>query len=84
MPSNSQCGAHVCVHYVPTTADAPPSPEMVKAALATLAQLQAKMLEQSQWVGANFANVIDEVKERLEGTPAPINMPFHSRSRSLF
>ncbi|MEN3748743.1 DUF1178 family protein [Sphingomonas sp. HF-S3] len=40
----------------PAPADAPPSPELVKAALATLAQLQAKMLEQSQWVGGSFVS----------------------------
>jgi hypothetical protein len=39
----------------PALADAP-SPEAVKAALATLAQMQAKMLETSQWVGKSFAS----------------------------
>ena len=32
-----------------------PSPEVVKAALAALAQMQAKALENSQWVGKSFA-----------------------------
>ncbi|MBA15500.1 MAG: hypothetical protein CMN73_04000 [Sphingomonas sp.] len=32
-----------------------PSPELVKAALAALAQMQAKALENSQWVGKSFA-----------------------------
>ena len=31
-------------------------------------------------VGANFANVIEEVKERLEGVPAPVNIPIGSGS----
>jgi elongation factor G len=31
-------------------------------------------------VGANFANVLDEVKERLEGVPAPVNIPIGSGS----
>lgn len=32
-----------------------PSPEMVKAAMAALASAQAKLLEQSKWVGTGFA-----------------------------
>src|SRR5438132_4366700 len=31
-------------------------------------------------VGANFANVLEEVKERLEGIPAPLNMPIGAGS----
>jgi elongation factor G len=31
-------------------------------------------------VGANFANVVEEVKERLEGQPAPISMPIGAGS----
>jgi elongation factor G len=31
-------------------------------------------------VGANFANVLDEVKERLEGNPAPLTAPIGSGS----
>src|ERR1700732_699378 len=31
-------------------------------------------------VGANFANVLDEVKERLEGNPVPITIPIGSGS----
>ncbi|EON24617.1 MULTISPECIES: MXAN_6640 family putative metalloprotease [Nocardioides] len=36
VPSEKQCGAHVCVHYVPTTADAPPSVDWVALSLATM------------------------------------------------
>jgi hypothetical protein len=36
VPSTSQCGAHVCVHYVPTSADAPPSVQWVAVSLATM------------------------------------------------
>ena len=36
VPSTSQCGAQVCVHYVPTTADAPPSVEWAALSLATM------------------------------------------------
>jgi elongation factor G len=31
-------------------------------------------------VGANFANVLEEVKERLEGIPAPVNIPIGAGS----
>src|SRR5437764_752248 len=31
-------------------------------------------------VGANFANVVEEVAERLEGTPAPVNIPIGAGS----
>jgi elongation factor G len=31
-------------------------------------------------VGANFANVLEAIKERLEGVPAPINIPIGSGS----
>src|SRR5580765_6842640 len=31
-------------------------------------------------VGANFANVVEEVKERLEGVPAPVNIPIGAGS----
>src|SRR5216110_693907 len=31
-------------------------------------------------VGANFANVVDEIKERLEGTPAPVTLPIGAGS----
>ncbi|PVG83281.1 hypothetical protein DDE18_08265 [Nocardioides gansuensis] len=41
-PSTKTCGPHVCVHYVPTTADAPPSPEWVALNLATLEQTWKK------------------------------------------
>jgi len=36
VPATSQCGPQVCVHYVPTTSDAPPSPEWVALTLATM------------------------------------------------
>lgn len=36
VPSTFQCGPHVCVHYVPTTADAPPNTAWVATNLATL------------------------------------------------
>ena len=45
---NSQASA-------PASANAPP-PEVVKAAIAELAQVQAKMLEGSQWVGGTFSD----------------------------
>jgi hypothetical protein len=38
------------------TPDAPPSTEVVKAAIAALAQIQAKALERSTWVGVAFAD----------------------------
>src|SRR5437762_1043792 len=31
-------------------------------------------------VGANFANVLGQIKERLEGVPAPVNIPIGSGS----
>src|SRR5437763_3700638 len=31
-------------------------------------------------VGANFANVLEEVKDRLEGVPAPVNIPIGAGS----
>src|ERR1700730_4578245 len=31
-------------------------------------------------VGANFANVLDQITERLEGTPAPLTVPIGSGS----
>jgi elongation factor G len=31
-------------------------------------------------VGANFANVVDEITERLEGTPAPVTIPIGAGS----
>lgn len=40
----------------PAAAEAGPPPEMVKAAMAALATLQARMLEKSQWVGSAFAD----------------------------
>lgn len=40
----------------PSSADAAPPPELVKAAMAAVAQMQAKMLENSEWVGVTFAD----------------------------
>ncbi|MCW3849538.1 DUF1178 family protein [Sphingomonas sp. LB-2] len=40
---------------VPTSTMPEPPPEVVKAAMAELARLQAKALEGSQWVGGSFA-----------------------------
>jgi hypothetical protein len=45
---NSQAGTQA-------SANAPP-PEVLKAAIAELAQVQAKMLEGSQWVGGTFTD----------------------------
>lgn len=36
VPALNQCGTKVCVHYVPTTDDAPPSPEWVALTLSTM------------------------------------------------
>lgn len=36
--------------------ETPPTPEAIKAAIAVVAQAQAKLLEQSQWVGRTFAD----------------------------
>ena len=36
VPSTNQCSARICVHYVPTTVDAPPSVDWVALTLATL------------------------------------------------
>ncbi|HTG39127.1 DUF1178 family protein [Sphingomonas sp.] len=41
---------------VPAPTDTPPSPEAVKAALETLAKIQAKALEKSRWVGTAFVD----------------------------
>jgi hypothetical protein len=59
----------------PPAAAAPanaPSPELVKAAMAELAQVQSKMLEGSQWVGGTFS---DRARAMHNGdeTPAPIH-----------
>lgn len=36
VPAASQCGPHVCIHYVPTSVDAPPSAEWVTLTLSTM------------------------------------------------
>ncbi|WP_165807156.1 MXAN_6640 family putative metalloprotease [Nocardioides currus] len=46
VPSTSQCGAHVCVHYVPTTADAPPSVDWVALNLATMEAVYEREVNQ--------------------------------------
>ncbi len=46
VPATKRCGAHVCVHYVPTTADAPPTPEWVALNLATLERVYDREVAQ--------------------------------------
>ena len=46
VPSSSQCGVHVCVHYVPTTADAPPSADWVALTLATMENVYEREVNQ--------------------------------------
>lgn len=46
VPSSSQCGAHVCVHYVPTTADAPPSLDWVALTLATMENVYQREVDE--------------------------------------
>jgi len=46
VPSTSQCGAHVCVHYVPTTADAPPSVEWAALTLSTMENVYEREVNQ--------------------------------------
>lgn len=53
----------------------PPSPEVVKAALAAIAEVQAKMLETSQWVGTGFA---DKARSMHLGDEAPA--PIHGQA----
>lgn len=48
-------GSGVVERSLPVASAASPPPEM-KAMLAAMAQLQAKMLEKSQWVGRRFAD----------------------------
>jgi hypothetical protein len=50
----------------------PPTPAAVKAAMRQLAQLQAKALEGSQWVGATFATRARAMHEGEEAA-APIH-----------
>jgi hypothetical protein len=58
-------------------AKAPPPPEVVKAAMAMIADAQAKMLEKSQWVGAAFADQAramhlgDEPQAQIHGQATP-------------
>ncbi|HVJ04018.1 MAG TPA: DUF1178 family protein, partial [Sphingomonas sp.] len=44
------------VPALPTQTGEAPSPEAVKAAMAALAAMQAKLLEKSTWVGTAFAD----------------------------
>ena len=53
-------------------AAAEPSPEAVKAAMAAIAEVQAKMLEHSQWVGVAFAERARAMHAGDED-PAPIH-----------
>ncbi|WP_348087463.1 MXAN_6640 family putative metalloprotease [Nocardioides sp.] len=46
VPSESQCGEHVCVHYVPTTADAPPSLDWVALNLTTMENVYEREVNQ--------------------------------------
>ncbi|UUZ58301.1 MXAN_6640 family putative metalloprotease [Nocardioides sp. B-3] len=46
VPSSSQCGDHVCVHYVPTTADAPPSLDWVALTLTTMENVYEREVNQ--------------------------------------
>ncbi len=46
VPATSQCGAQVCVHYVPTTTDAPPSLEWVALSLSTLESVYDREVRQ--------------------------------------
>ncbi|WP_157559788.1 MXAN_6640 family putative metalloprotease [Nocardioides sp. Soil777] len=46
VPSTRTCGEHVCVHHVPSTADAPPSADWVDLTLATLENTYAVEVDQ--------------------------------------
>lgn len=50
----------------------PPTPAAMKAALASLAQSQAKALEKSQWVGGTFATRARAMHDGIE-PDAPIH-----------
>jgi hypothetical protein len=39
VPARKKCGKHVCVHWVPTTADAPPNRKWVKANLKVMSKV---------------------------------------------
>lgn len=39
VPAKKKCAKHVCVHWVPTTADAPPNKAWVKATLRTMTKV---------------------------------------------
>lgn len=58
----------------PAPANAPP-PDVVKAAMAELAQIQAKMLEKSQWVGVAFT---DRARAMHNGDEA--HAPIHGQA----
>lgn len=61
----------------PVTPAEMPSPEAVKAAMAAIATMQAKMLEKSQWVGTAFADKAramhlgDEETTQIHGQATP-------------
>lgn len=52
---DAKIGKAVMAPAIPAKANTAPSPAVVKAALASLAQAQAKALEGSTWVGRTFA-----------------------------
>ncbi len=62
----------------PARPDSPePTPEMVKAVLARIAEVQAASLEKSEWVGGNFASRAramhdgDEASAPIHGQATP-------------
>ncbi len=52
---DAEVGKAVMAPAIPAKANTAPSPAVVKAALASFAQAQAKALEGSTWVGRTFA-----------------------------
>jgi Family of unknown function (DUF6055) len=46
VPATSQCGAHVCVHYVTSTGDAPPSVEWATLSLTTMENVYEREVNQ--------------------------------------
>jgi len=56
-------------------AEVEPSPAAVKAAMAELARMQAKLLEKSQWVGVSFA----DRSRAMHGGEEPV-APIHGQA----
>ena len=56
MCGDTGVGKAVMAPAVPAKANKAPSAQVIKAALASLAQAQAKALESSTWVGRDFAS----------------------------